>query len=42
MAVARRKHRMQPPTISYLTNIYFEAGAVNLLADILALYKVSL
>jgi 4-hydroxybutyrate dehydrogenase len=41
MAVARRKHRMHPPTISYLTNIYFEVGAVNLLADVLTQHAIT-
>ena len=31
---------MQPPTISYLTNIYFEIGAVDLLADVLAQHAI--
>ena len=32
---------MQPPTISYLTNIYFETGAAGLLADVLAQHAIA-
>ena len=32
---------MQPPTISYLTNIYFETGALKLLPDILAQHGIT-
>ena len=32
---------MQPPTISYLTNIYFETGALGLLADVLAQHGIT-
>ena len=32
---------MQPPTISDLTNIYFETGAAGLLADVLAQHAIA-
>jgi len=32
---------MHPPTISYLTNIYFETGAVNLLPDVMAQHAIN-
>ncbi len=32
---------MQPPTISYLTNIYFEIGAASLLPDVLAQHGIT-
>jgi 4-hydroxybutyrate dehydrogenase len=37
----KEKTLMQPPTISYLTNIYFETGAVGLLADVLAQHAIT-
>ena len=32
---------MKPPTISYLSNIYFEIDSVKLLPEILARYEIS-